>query len=544
MGNFSELINSYYQAWFRFHPEIAVDLGIRGFESQLTPFADDDIGALTALNGKLIDTLGEFDTSSLSDAQCIDLELMYGAAAIESAELIEQDWRYRDPARYLPIHAVYQLTLRDLKQNKQHLRNRLQAVPRHLRNAQSNLQNKAEAIPAIWLEAAHEEAVEGSNYLRSLRKHPTFMQHGLNAELEEAAHAVVDYARFMEKNLLPRAAGRFASGKTHYERLLKYRHALQVSTEQLHALGERLFAETLAEFKALTRELQGDEDFRHLMEKIQATHPRAEDLLEQYRLNMLAARDFVRQHDLVSLPERESLKVVETPVFLRHQIPFAAYMEPPFNDPAQVGYYYVTPVSDEAALGEHNYISLKHTCVHEAWPGHHLQFVTANQGARSSSLPRLVNPSATLYEGWALYCEQLMQEQGFLDGMESRFVLLKDRLWRALRIMLDVELHTRDLPLEEAARRMQLWLGFTREQALADLSWYTWSPTVPMGYATGWVLINATRERLSQVEKPFSLKSFHDRLLAEGSVPLSHVIRSQFGRPIRDSVLRSVFAPG
>ena len=118
---FSELINSYYQAWFRFHPEIAVDLGIRGFESQLTPFADDDIGALTVLNGKLIDTLDEFDTSSLSDAQCIDLELMYGAAAIESAELIEQDWRYRDPARYLPIHAVYQLTLRHLEQNKQHL---------------------------------------------------------------------------------------------------------------------------------------------------------------------------------------------------------------------------------------------------------------------------------------------------------------------------------------------------------------------------------------------------------------------------------------
>jgi len=544
MSDFSGLINSYYQAWFRFHPEKAVDLGIRGYESQLAPLDDDDIGALTVLNEKLIDTLDEFDTSNLSSAQRIDLELMYGAAAIESTELIEHDWRYRDPVRYLPIHAIYQLTLHNLELNQQHLRNRLRAIPHQLRIAQSNLQNKPETIPAIWLEAALEEAVLGAKYFRSLRKHPAFVRHGLNAELEEAAHAVDDFARFMEKNLIPRAAGNFACGKSHFEHLLRYRHALPVAAEQLYALGERLFDQILTELKAVTRELQGDEDVHGLMDKIQASHPGADELLEQYRQNMLAAKNFVAQHELVSLPESESLKVIETPTFQRHEIPFAAYLEPPFNDPEQQGYYYVTPVSDEAALGEHNYISLKHTCVHEAWPGHHLQFVTANQGRRSSSLPRLVNPSATLYEGWALYCEQLMQEQGFLDSRESRFVLLKDRLWRALRIMLDVELHTRDLSLEQAADRMQQWLGFPREQALADLSWYTRSPTVPMGYATGWALINATRERLSTVENPFNLKSFHDRLLAEGSIALSHVISAQFGRPFWDSVQRSVFNPG
>jgi uncharacterized protein (DUF885 family) len=468
---------------------------------------------------------------------------MYGAAAIESTELIEHDWRYRDPVRYLPIHAIYQLTLHNLELNQQHLRNRLQAVPHHLRIAHSNLHSKPETIPGIWLEGALQEAVQGAKYLRSLRQHPVFVRHGLNAELEAAAHAVDDFARFMEKNLLSRAAGHFACGKSHFELLLRYRHALPITAEQLHALGERLFDQTLSELKAVTRELQGDEDVQGLMDKIQASHPGANELLEQYRQNMLAAKKFVAQHDLVSLPESESLKVIETPTFQRHEIPFAAYLEPPFNDPDQQGYYYVTPVSDEAALGEHNYISLKHTCVHEAWPGHHLQFVIANQGRRSSSLPRLVNPSATLYEGWALYCEQLMQEQGFLDSRESRFVLLKDRLWRALRIMLDVELHTRDLSLEQAADRMQRWLGFPREQALADLSWYTRAPTVPMGYATGWTLINASRERLSTVENPFNLKSFHDRLLAEGSIALSHVIRSQFGRPFWDSVQRSVFNP-
>ncbi len=541
MADFPGLVHSYYQAWFRFHPETAVDLGVRGFESQLTPFADDEIGALKALNEKLIDALDEIDTSALTAAQVIDREVMYGAAVIESSELIEHDWRYRDPARYLPIHAIYQLTLHNLKFNKQHLQNRLQTIPRHLRNAQSNLQSEPEAIPSVWLEAAHTEAVQGADYLRSLRKHPVFIRHGLNAELEQAAHAVDEFAHFMETELQPKAAGDFACGTTWFERLLHHRHALPVSASQLHALGERLFEETLSELKAVTVELQGDEDIRQLTEKIHARHPAAEELLEQYRQNMQAAHTFVAEQDLVSLPGKESLKVIETPTFLRHEIPFAAYMEPPFNDPEQQGYYYVTPVEDALSLGEHNRVSLRHTCVHEAWPGHHLQFVTANRGHRSSTLPRLVNPSATLYEGWALYCEQLMQEQGFLDSQESRFVLLKDRLWRALRIMLDVELHTRGVTLAQAAQRMEQWLGFTHEQALADLGWYTHAPTVPMGYATGWALINATRERLSQLESPFELKSFHDRLLAEGSIALSHVIRNQFGRPVWDSVQRGIF---
>ncbi|UCE88378.1 MAG: DUF885 family protein, partial [Pseudomonadota bacterium] len=156
----------------------------------------------------------------------------------------------------------------------------------------------------------------------------------------------------------------------------------------------------------------------------------------------------------------------------------------------------------------------------------------------------LLNASATCYEGWALYCEQLMQEQGFLDAPESRFVLLKDRLWRALRIVIDVELHTGGLSVAEAAERMQRRLGFTREQAMADLTWYSQSPTVPMGYAVGWALINATRERVQAAEPAFALKSFHDRLLGAGTIALPLGLRAAFGEPLWKDVQRSVFASG
>src|SRR6185436_20269561 len=145
---------------------------------------------------------------------------------------------------------------------------------------------------------------------------------------------------------------------------------------------------------------------------------------------------------------------IETPVFLRHQIPFAAYSDPSPTDAAQLGLYYLTPPTDAEALAEHDEIGLTHTCVHEAYPGHHLHFVTVNGTPAARTLPRLLNASATSYEGWALYCEQLMQEEGFLRQPESRILLLRDRLWRALRVCIDVELHTGELTLEAAADRL------------------------------------------------------------------------------------------
>ena len=88
---------------------------------------------------------------------------------------------------------------------------------------------------------------------------------------------------------------------------------------------------------------------------------------------------------------------------------------------------------------------------------------------------------------------------------------------------------------------MQEKLGFSHAQAMADLSWYSQSPTVPMGYATGWALINETRDRLQDMEKDFSLKSFHDRLLSAGSIGLPWVLRRCFGKPLWSSVRQSVF---
>ncbi|WJW75850.1 DUF885 domain-containing protein [Thiohalobacter sp. IOR34] len=538
---FDRLVESFYHAWFRFHPELAVELGVFEQAGRLTPCDSDDIGALIALNEKLLAELETIDPEALDADRRLDYRLLQGQATLEHHELLERDWRRRDPQRFLPLDAIHQLTLLPVPDFAAAFASRVGAVSAYLRGCRAHLLQMPELVSPLWLETTLQAAASGAVYLRGLERHPRVQQafrgdSSIHAALEQGAHAVEDYARFLETEIAPRAAGDFACGRALFEERLRRQHFLPLDADRLHAFGSRLFEETAAALKAVTRELRGDEDVAAQLAAIQADHPAPEELLDCYRTQMRAARRFLVERELISLPQAETLEVMETPPFLRPQIPFAAYLPPVPGDPRQTGHYYVTPARDAASLGEHNHLALKHTCVHEAWPGHHLQFVTANLTPSARSWPRLVNASATLYEGWALYAEQLMQEQGFLAGPESRFLLLRDRLWRALRIQLDVELHCRGLTLEAAAGRMQQALGFVREQALDELRWYTRAPTVPMGYATGWALINAAREQSAG-----GLRAFHDRLLSAGSPALPLVLERVFGTALRDAVQATLF---
>lgn len=528
MAKLTTIIDRYYRTWFRFHPEVAVDVGVAGYANLLKPYGDDELGALKVLNEKLISSLDELDLTTLSQDQQIDLQLMRSSAVLQLEAAASRDWRHCDPARFLPVHAIYQLTVREVENKAAAFRERLIAIPAYLRGARSWLGMEPEKIPLIWLESAVAEAEGGAEFFRELKQHPEINSFRVSEELEQASQALDEFASFLKQELSDKAKGDFAFGRKYFDLILQERHFLNINADELYRFGEKLFAETEKELKKVTHELQGNDDVEALMKKIQQQRPDKDKVLDEYRKQMQAAKTFVEEKDIVSLPGKESLKVIETPGFLQHQIPFAAYYEPSPADVEQQGYYYVTPAKTDEELGEHNTISLKHTCVHEAWPGHHLQFVKANSKPTSSTIPRLINASATLYEGWALYCEQLMHELGFITEPESRFVLLKDRLWRALRIMIDVGIHTRGLSLEDAAALMQDKLGFSKTQAMGDLTWYTHAPGVPMGYATGWSLIMSLKEQEQQKEN-FNLKIFHDTLLSSGSIALPLTIVRGFG---------------
>ena len=307
------------------------------------------------------------------------------------------------------------------------------------------------------------------------------------------------------------------------------RHFLNHDAQSLLALGQDLFDKTKIELAELADEIAPGKSIQEVTRSIQENHPPVSEILPAYQKAMEAARDFVIEQNLVSFPPREELNVVPTPEFQCHEIPFAAYLSPSPKDPKQIGYYYVTPVTDNDLLREHNWTGLENTSVHESYPGHHLQFTVANSIPQASTLPRLTNESSVFYEGWALYCEQLMEEKGFLKTKEHRFIMLKDRIWRALRIIMDVKTQTEKMSYDEAANLMVRELDFPLAQAQADLNWYSQSPSTPMGYALGWSIINQLREKeQKRLGDRFNLCEFHDRLLSSGRISLPIVEKRHF----------------
>ena len=180
---------------------------------------------------------------------------------------------------------------------------------------------------------------------------------------------------------------------------------------------------------------------------------------------------------------------------------------PPSTGPSR-GVYVVTPsVDDDAgAMLEHNWASIVNTSVHEAYPGHHLQL----SAALSTPTPaRLLVEAPEFVEGWGMYCEQMMLEQGFEDTPERRVIVATDAIWRAARIILDIRLHRGEISVDEAIDFLVEHTGFERPVARAEVYRYTQTPGYNLSYLLGKVLLLRLRadeqERLGQRLQPQAL---------------------------------------
>lgn len=535
---FDRIEQSYLNIWCRLHPEEALDAGIDEYADKLKPHDDESIGINIVLNEKCLTALEEIDIAKLDQEQQLHFQILHGFACLEHHNLMDHDWRHRNPTQFMPINALHQLTIRPVKDFTQALFDRLSAIPEHMQAAKNYTAASPELIPPVWLEMVQAECMAGITFCQQLHQHPLVNDAITeNSQTEQAIEAATQSLIMFNEhlnNIEEKCTGDFACGREHFERLLHKKHFLPISANRLYEFGERLFEQTEQQLTAALNKSELN------LGALRQHHPDAEQLLASYQEEMQAAYTFLQKNDLVSLPAPQSLNVVTTPEFLQHQIPFAAYLDPSISDSLQTGYYYVTPTKNNLELGEHNFAAISQTSVHEAWPGHHLQFVTANLSPQGNALLRRLSPNATLYEGWALYCEQLMLEQGFERHPGQEIIMLRDRLWRALRIMIDVEIHTRGLSLEDAANKMVDKLGFSFDQAMGELHWYSQAPTVPMSYAVGWALIIALREIINPQDLT-ELKQFHDTLLASGSIALPLVIQRQFGQSVWQQCSQQVF---
>jgi uncharacterized protein (DUF885 family) len=534
MSKFREFCDAYFKKYFELHPTDAIYYGVEGYDHLLNDYSDETFAAEKEFVRNALAELRQIPSGDLDADQSIDYALLEGKLTIQDYEHAKEDYRLKWPDTYSPIDAIYILTVRATNNLAGNLLSRLNRAPALLRQGITNLSRKDANPPKLWTEMALEGAKGAVSFLENLPEHPKVKTAGMNpqalqAAIDKAKSAVADFAMFLEHDLLPRSSGVYAVGAEHYDLLLRKKHFLEHDAQSLLELGEELFARTKHELTELTGEMARGKTIEEAARSIQQNHPAVDEVLSAYQKAMEAAREFVKEKHLVSFPPSEELHVVHTPEFRRHEIPFAAYLSPSPKDPDQIGYYYVTPVGDDDLLREHNWVGLENTSVHESYPGHHLQFSVANSIPAASTLPRLMNESSVFYEGWALYCEQLMQEQGFLGSKEHRFVMLKDRLWRALRIIIDVKTQTGQMTYDEAADLMVRELHFPRAQACGDLNWYSQSPSGPMGYALGWSIINRLRvEEQKRLGTKFNLREFHDKLLSAGSISLPLVERRHF----------------
>jgi uncharacterized protein (DUF885 family) len=342
-----------------------------------------------------------------------------------------------------------------------------------------------------------------------------------------ASVALEEYGEHL-RSLRPHAREEFAVGREFYERLVREEHLLPYDAEQLREISEEWLAKTNEAMARLADQIEPGSAVNDVLAALKQEHPSSDELLAAYEREVAVTRQFVVDHHLVDLPEGETLDLIETPPPLRALIPYAAYMPPPPFEANQRGLFLVTPIdpaADEAMrrrqLAGHPRARLPIIALHEGYPGHHVQLTTANHLAPPLRKHFL---STLLAEGWAFYCEELMEELGYLRTPETRFMRLNAQRWRAARVIIDTGLHTRGMSLDEAVQTL-VAQGLEEPAARAEVKRYTMMPTQPMSYLLGKLELVRLRQAYERQHEDYTLAAFHADLLRWGTIPPAMIER-------------------
>ena len=383
-------------------------------------------------------------------------------------------------------------------------------------------------VPPEWVEIALRTVPAGAAFLRAgapaLLPRVTPLDRAAERAFlpaaEAAADALDEYAAWLKKSLRPKARGTFAIGRDAVDAWLKEKELLDHDASSLRAWGDEFYGETEAALNSAAIEL-GHQDWRAAVESLREDHPSEETLVETYRAEMERSRLAVGVAGLATIPYGEDLVVEAMPEFQRPTYPYAAYVGAGPFDSSRRGRFWVTlpdAGDDEKTRRErlegHPRAGIAVIACHEGYPGHHLQLTVA---ADQPSLARKSIRSNLMVEGWGLYVEELMTELGYLDSPQTRLLRLKDLLWRAARVTVDVGLATGEMTFDDAVRFMVERARLEQPNAVAEVRRYTLTPLQPSSYALGRAAILTLRDKARAAG--WGMRLFHDRLLAAGSLP-------------------------
>jgi hypothetical protein len=411
------------------------------------------------------------------------------------------------------------------------IESRLARIPDFLAEAVAIVR---EPVP-LWTKLARKTCEGAATFLTEIERTLT----PLSANPEKTAAlfhgARAAFAKYSEAIAAkrPGPAGGFAVGRPAMEMLVRERLGVSRSLPEIEATGWMLVARLEQDLRREARKF-GRKSAAAILEAAAAKwEPKGPSLIAEYERITATMRDAFDKKELLTLPPGERLRVLPVPDFLKHQFPTAAYRQPGPYSRDQTGIFWVNdlgarmrdPAKKRAETRQH--FGMELTCAHEAYPGHHVQFVIQNR--HPSKLRRLF-AHAIFYEGWTLWCEKMCIEHAILDRPEAKLQQLHDALWRACRIVIDCGLQSGALTYDGAVKLLMERAGFTKARAGGDVNWYTAAPTVPMSYLLGRLELERLHSRLVGAEG-WTGRRFNDYILSFGAIPWSWIWEARLRSP-------------
>jgi uncharacterized protein (DUF885 family) len=531
MTTFAELAASFLKEEYEDSPVMASSLGLTAYDERL-----DDLSAAAFERRRAsdIEWLRRFRAvgdDGLGEAERIDRDFL--VAILRGREILQPFFMWkRQPATYLGpgLQGVFTLFLHRLRPEREladAARARLERVPESLEHAQANLDPAL--VPPIFVERAIGQAKAAARYARELVPAEVKDAAGRDRLATAGATAATAFERFGAylEALQKKASGAYAVGEPTYTALLREKELLPFDARGLRERGREQYDLLDAELRRLTRVIAGHEDWAALLRELNRIHaPTPEGMRREYEEWTARAREFLRSTGLVTLPTGERCLVEPSPHFQRPVLAVASYNRPPAFTDSLLGHFFVpfppdgTPDDEVQTRLEGNCTpGIPTTAVHEAYPGHHWHLVMAK--ANPSHVRRTFSTSY-FSEGWALYSERAMREQGFFEDPRQELYHVEATIFRAARIVVDTSLHLGEMSFDAAVRFMMDKANLTAPNARAEVGRYCSWPTQASSYLTGMFEILDIRTRfLTRLGRTdiSALREFHDAITSSGALP-------------------------
>jgi uncharacterized protein (DUF885 family) len=340
----------------------------------------------------------------------------------------------------------------------------------------------------------------------------------------EAAAAITSYIEYLEGDLAPRAKTSFRLGRERFEQKVKLEEGIGLGADKLLAIALRELHEVQEEFRSVAGRIRGG-DPMEVWRAAKEEHPAPGTLVATAQEQVRELEAFLQKQTVVTMPAAEPVVVAPSPDFYRWA--FASMWTPgPFESKPSRAYYYLTdvdrswsPERQKEHMRDFNVPTLWNISIHEVFPGHFLHYQHLRQVTSKVRKSTLFAP-ASFVEGWAHYCEHMMMEAGFRRGDATlRLGQLAEALVRLARFVVAIRLHCEDLSVEQGMRFFRDEAFLEEATARREAERGTFDPTY-LVYSVGkLMMLKLRRDYKEQQGSKYSLRNFHDAVLAQGSAP-------------------------